>query len=333
MAPKLKTKARLALLLLLSSTSLAGCATKGDLRNLRLEMQGLAARQDSILAALAVQARMAQENLRGTTGELGDIRGTFNNQLRSLSERLDEVRQDNAQMVRLVNQMKTQLDEAVRQMNSLSAQVTRATAAAEAAAAAASAGPPPPGGDMSSAPSGTAGAPAGSTTTPGSTTAGGRATSGSPTTAAPPPAPVVSSPSNPAPLATGTGEAFATYNAGVNQLNRGNIVSARTAFTDIVSRFPNHELAPEAQYRLGEIFVIEGRQTEAIAAFDKIPQLYPRAPKVPDALYQVGVLYMQSRASDAKANARRYFERVIQNYGTSAAATQAAARLKELGPP
>src|SRR5690606_5551699 len=80
---RLSRAAALAAALLMS-----GCATKGDLRALRLEMRALADRQDSLLVALERQTSVTQDTLRRQGNQLLDIRGDVSRQLQQILNEL-----------------------------------------------------------------------------------------------------------------------------------------------------------------------------------------------------------------------------------------------------
>jgi tol-pal system protein YbgF len=65
---------------------LAGCATKGDIRDLQSELRSLAFRQDSLLAELRGEMLSAQDTIRGQSAQLFDFRGELFRQLRELSD-------------------------------------------------------------------------------------------------------------------------------------------------------------------------------------------------------------------------------------------------------
>ena len=77
-----------ALLALAASLSLGGCATKGDLRNVQLEIRALAARQDSLIDQLRRDARSTQDTLRGQSLQLYDFRGEIFRNLSGINESL-----------------------------------------------------------------------------------------------------------------------------------------------------------------------------------------------------------------------------------------------------
>lgn len=66
----------------------AGCATKGDMRNLQRELRTLAQRQDSLMAQLRAEARSTQDTVRQQSDQLFDFRGDISRQLRSINEGL-----------------------------------------------------------------------------------------------------------------------------------------------------------------------------------------------------------------------------------------------------
>lgn len=68
----------------------AGCATKGDIRNLqnefRTEMRAVTARQDSVLAVLRLQTTIMQDTLRTQSDQLFDFRGQIATQLQAITQ-------------------------------------------------------------------------------------------------------------------------------------------------------------------------------------------------------------------------------------------------------
>jgi len=70
---------------------LSGCATKGDLRSVRTEIRQLAVRQDSVYAALQRQNRLTVDTLRSTSSQITNLQGNFSQQLRDISEDLDQI--------------------------------------------------------------------------------------------------------------------------------------------------------------------------------------------------------------------------------------------------
>lgn len=80
-------------LVLLAVVLFSGCATKGDLRDLKNEVRSLAARQDSILAELRAQNLATQDTLRTTTDQLFDFRGQVVQLLRTIQADQESMRE------------------------------------------------------------------------------------------------------------------------------------------------------------------------------------------------------------------------------------------------
>lgn len=83
--------ARRATVLLAVVASVGGCATKRDVRDIGVQMQDLAARQDAILAEMQRQGIATQDTLRTTSQELNDIRGDVARQLNIIAASLDRL--------------------------------------------------------------------------------------------------------------------------------------------------------------------------------------------------------------------------------------------------
>jgi tol-pal system protein YbgF len=67
---------------------LTGCATKGDIRDMQMELRALAQRQDSLLVQLRMQALSTQDTLRTQSDQLFDFRGQVFQQLRAIAQGL-----------------------------------------------------------------------------------------------------------------------------------------------------------------------------------------------------------------------------------------------------
>ena len=104
--------------------------------------------------------------------------------------------------------------------------------------------------------------------------------------------------------------AYATFRA-------GNVDLAMVEFQNIVTDYPKGSLADNAQYWLGEAYLLKGKKTEAMQAFDKVVLGYPKSNKVPDALLKLGFVQL---GLNNRAKAKEYLDYVILNYPKSNAA-------------
>jgi tol-pal system protein YbgF len=66
----------------------SGCAMKRDVRDLQAEIQALAARQDSLLEELRLEARSTQDTIRTQSDQMVDFRGDISQQLRAIRQSL-----------------------------------------------------------------------------------------------------------------------------------------------------------------------------------------------------------------------------------------------------
>ncbi len=88
---------------------LTGCATKGDIRDLRDEIRALAARQDSILTELRLETESTQDTLKTQSDQLFDFRGQVTMELRRIAESLDRLEALTGENQRGLMQLRDQL--------------------------------------------------------------------------------------------------------------------------------------------------------------------------------------------------------------------------------
>ena len=118
-----------------------------------------------------------------------------------------------------------------------------------------------------------------------------------------------------------------TYEAAVTQFNRGSLNTARMAFSRFLGDYPDHRLAPSAQFNLGDILFQENRLDEAIEEFLRVGELYPTADQVPVALYRIGRIYVLQEDVET---ARTFLERVVNSYPDSGVADLARDLLEDI---
>jgi len=136
--------------------------------------------------------------------------------------------------------------------------------------------------------------------------------------------PVVSAPTAPDP---GAGDAEQLYEIGRRKLEEGAIATARAAFQQILSSYPSHPRAADAQYQIAETYVSEEAFDQALKEFERVAELFPDSPRAPQALYRAGVV---SAERGNISDARRYFNRVVSGYPATEEARLAEDRLRNL---
>jgi tol-pal system protein YbgF len=136
-------------------------------------------------------------------------------------------------------------------------------------------------------------------------------------------------PSSPPRLAepAGPDPAKADYEQHLARLQAGDHDPAVRGFQDFLKDYPDHDLADNAQYWLGESMYDRKLYRDALAAFNAVVERYPRGNKVPDALLKLGFCHL---ALDEKDQARAALARVIDMFPRSHPAALAAERLESL---
>ncbi len=79
------------------------------------------------------------------------------------------------------------------------------------------------------------------------------------------------------------------YNYAFSLLRQNDYTQAEGGFRDFVAKYPKHELASNAQYWLGQSFVVRGDYKQAEVALLDGYRHYPKGAKAPDTLYLLGV--------------------------------------------
>lgn len=118
------------------------------------------------------------------------------------------------------------------------------------------------------------------------------------------------------------------YKTGVQQFRRGAYETARIALEKLLSAYPRHDLAPDAQFFLGRTYRDAGEARRALEEFQRILELYPNSGRASAALYQRGMIHVELGNSD---EARSAFEQVLRGYPDSPEAELAEEQLSELG--
>ena len=79
------------------------------------------------------------------------------------------------------------------------------------------------------------------------------------------------------------------YENAFSQLKSGQYDAAEQGFQQFLSANPNHTLAGNAKYWLGESFYARGQYDKASRTFAEAYQQYPKSPKAPDNLLKLGM--------------------------------------------
>lgn len=138
----------------------------------------------------------------------------------------------------------------------------------------------------------------------------------------------------PAPDAAGTvpgkpgGASAATesrgYDTAYNLFKNGNYAEAVAAFQNFLKTYPLSNLAPSAQYWIGNAYFAQRDFKNAIATQQKLLDAYPNSSKVPDAM--LNIASSQQELGNTAA-ARKTLNELIAKYPVSDAAEKARKRL------
>ena len=124
------------------------------------------------------------------------------------------------------------------------------------------------------------------------------------------------------------GSATRLYEAALQQFRRGSYGTARSGLQEFLSQFPDHDLAPDAQYYIAESHARADSPREALDAYSRVVELFPGSRRAATALYKSGLL---ERERGNLQDARVYLSRVVSGYPDSDEAELAREQLRELG--
>lgn len=129
-----------------------------------------------------------------------------------------------------------------------------------------------------------------------------------------------------APPAAGPGPAQ-LLQAGRDQLLKGGNAAARSAFADMVARYPNSELASDAVFYTAQAYAADHNNSAADSVYAVLIARYPKSPRVPTAMYKRA---LQMQASKKTVEARRMFQDIIKRFPRSDEAALAGERLQSI---
>ncbi|AMV70423.1 tol-pal system protein YbgF [Desulfuromonas carbonis] len=130
-----------------------------------------------------------------------------------------------------------------------------------------------------------------------------------------------------APAAVAVPAPEALYEEGLQLIQKqGEFARGMEVLRSFLQRYPQHELAVNAQYWIGEAFYGEKKYENAILQFQDVIQKYPGHAKAPAALLKQGLAF--HALGDIK-NARVILQKVIDSYPKSEEAGKARERLAQ----
>lgn len=122
--------------------------------------------------------------------------------------------------------------------------------------------------------------------------------------------------------------AVSLYERAKQALDAGELKEARAQFDKLLQRYPDHDMADNALYWLGESWYAEARYLQAAQLFIRVAKEYPRGNKVPDALFKLGRCY--EKLGD-RSGALETWRQLQRSFPSTPAGKLAAQELRRLG--
>ncbi len=121
--------------------------------------------------------------------------------------------------------------------------------------------------------------------------------------------------------------AQAAYDVAFKAIRAGNYAEASREFRTFIQQYPNHALAPNAWYWLGESYYATTNYPVALESFERLLSQFPQSDKAADALLKVGYSQLELKQPDA---AKASLTKVTKKYPGTKAASLAQERLQRL---
>jgi tol-pal system protein YbgF len=110
-------------------------------------------------------------------------------------------------------------------------------------------------------------------------------------------------------------------------MRRGSTSTARTFFQELLTKYPESDLAPDAQNYIAQSLEREKNVNGADAAYAAVVTKYPDSRVAPNALYKRAQIALQKGNTP---DARKLLQEVVSRYPKSNEADLAAEQLKTL---
>ncbi|MBN2332388.1 MAG: tol-pal system protein YbgF [Deltaproteobacteria bacterium] len=118
-----------------------------------------------------------------------------------------------------------------------------------------------------------------------------------------------------------------TYQQAFQYYKNDNFEKSIEMFQAFMRSYPQHEMAGNALYWLGENYYSLSGFAQAITEFKRLVQDYPDSKKVPGSLLKIGMSFQMIGINH---KAKEYFQQVVEKYPDSNSAAIAIDKLKEL---
>lgn len=117
------------------------------------------------------------------------------------------------------------------------------------------------------------------------------------------------------------------FQLSVQQLRQGSPGAAQVGFQTLLRQYPSADVAPDAEFYLGEAYRAQGNEAAADSAYATVVQRFPKSARAPTALYKQALSLEQAGNT---ASARAMLQRLIRSYPQSDEAALARDRLRAM---
>jgi len=148
--------------------------------------------------------------------------------------------------------------------------------------------------------------------------------------AAAPAAPVIASPATVPVANADSGAEMRAYEAAQGQRRVGNYQGAIVAFQNFIKQYPKSNLAPRAQYWIGDSYFNLRDFKLAIGSQQLLLKTYPDSPTVPDSMLNIASSQIEMGES---ITGRKTLEELVAKFPVSEAADKAKRRIAALNAP
>jgi tol-pal system protein YbgF len=117
------------------------------------------------------------------------------------------------------------------------------------------------------------------------------------------------------------------YDITLSAYKEGKYEEAATGFKNFTEKYPQSDLADNAQFWIGECYMALKQYEQAILAYQKVIKKYPKGNKVPNAMLRQALAFYEIKD---KTSSQLLLKRIIKKYPGSSEAKIAKAKLKTM---
>lgn len=132
----------------------------------------------------------------------------------------------------------------------------------------------------------------------------------------------------------GTKTAEEYYTQSELDRNAKNIKSSLENLENLINRYPDHSLAPKAQYLIGDIYMNDLRDFEAaVTAYSSVVENYKESADAPKAQFMIGYIYANPQFGEIQDldKAKLTYEIFLENFPNHELAPSVQFEMENLG--